>query len=72
MSRGTRSQAGDRDRRRRIAFIVGSTGFILLLVAVQVLTLSGAVALVGGWVLVVWGIGAALWAVRELWDTRAR
>jgi hypothetical protein len=41
-----------------------------MLVGVQVLTLSGTGAMVGGWVLLAWGIGAALWALRELWATR--
>jgi hypothetical protein len=49
----------------------GSDGIRLLLVAVQVLPASGAAALVDGWTLVVRGVGAALVAFRELWETRA-
>ena len=71
MSRRARPRIEQRDKRRRIALIVGSTGFVLLLVAMQVLMLSSTVAVVGGWILAVWGVGAALWAFRELWETRA-
>jgi hypothetical protein len=71
MSRQPRQYTQERDRRRKIAFIIGAAGFGLMLVAVQVLTLSATAAMVAGWVLLVWGIGAALWAVRELWETRS-
>lgn len=61
----------DRSRRRKAAFSVGAVGFVLLLVAVQLLALGSTAAVVAGWTLVTFGVGAVLWAVRELWDSRA-
>jgi hypothetical protein len=52
--------------------VTGSAGLTLMPLAVQLLTLLGVVAQVGGWMLLIWRIGAALWAVQELWATRAR
>jgi len=72
MSRQTRQKAEERDKRRKIGFVSGAGGFGLMLVAVQVLTLSGTVAMIAGWMLLIWGIGVALWAGRELWVTRVR
>ncbi|MBN9492832.1 hypothetical protein J0H33_05735 [bacterium] len=72
MRQRVREKSDDRVRRRRIAIGAGAGGFVLLLVAVQMLTSSSIGVLVAGWILVVWGAGAALWAFRELWETRAR
>jgi hypothetical protein len=71
MSRQAHQKAPERDKRRKIALVTCIAGFALMLVAVQVLTLSGVAAMVGGWTLLVWGIGAALWAIQELLATRA-
>jgi hypothetical protein len=52
--------------------IGGTVGFAMMLVAVQALTVSGTAAIVAGWTLMFWGIGAVPWSARELWATRAR
>ena len=70
MSRTARQRTAERQGRRKVALIAGSTGFVSLLVAVQVLSLPGAVAMARGRILVVWGAGTALWAGKELWETR--
>lgn len=72
MSRRTAENRGALARRRKIASIVGTVGFVLMLVAVQVLTASSIWLVVAGWIFLAWGVGAAGFALRELWLTRKR
>ncbi len=64
-----RQREAARAKSRRVAFAVGVVGFVLMAVAVRLLALSNASAFAFGWMLVAFGVGAALWAVRELWET---
>lgn len=72
MSRRTAENRGALARRREIASIVGTVGFVLMLVAVQALAASSIWIVVTGWIFLAWGIGAAAFALRELWLTRKR